>query len=191
MLLVARVVSDAQAPLQWPSLDTSSWIVLLLFLKRVPMVVNPSSMRHSRRTNILSEDIPLPKVEELREPVSSECSRGNAEHGVQLLEGLLLSLRDEEQHQEEADDVPTAIPPKGARRRKGRLKRRPGDGKEEVEEPRRGRRQRHADGPDVQRVCLGRVSERYWSLARGIDHAEEIDTQGDAGDLGGVCRYIE
>ena len=65
---------------------------------------------------------------------------------------------------------------------------RPRDAEHEVEEPRRGGSQRHTVRSHVQRVCLSTVRERHGSFAWTVNHAEQIETRGNAGDACGVVR---
>lgn len=136
----------------------------------------------------LAEDVAAAEVDGLAGAVGDLAAEGHVEDAVELLERLLLGLGDEEEDEEEADDVPAGVPAEGALRREGDQHSGPRQRQDEVEEPGRGRRERHADRPDVQRVGLGRVGEGHRPLAGRVDHAEEVGTQGDAGDVGLALR---
>lgn len=62
----------------------------------------------------------------------------------------------------------------------------PGDREDEIEEPGCGGREGHSLGADVQRVGFGGVGEGDGAFAGGVDDAEEVEADGDAGRLGGA-----
>lgn len=104
---------------------------------------------HLGRLDVAPQHIMAPEVEELRGAVAHEAAEGHVEDGVELLERLLLGLGQEEEHEEEADDVPRRVPREGALRRPCLHERRPRERDDRVEEPGRRCGERHAEGPDV------------------------------------------
>ena len=149
-------------------------------LVRILALVQPLGL------DMLAQNIPFKDVPNLADTIRSMHMRRHAENLIQLLEGLPLSLGQEQQHEEKADDIPGGVPAKRALRRKSLLQARPRDGEHAVEEPGGGGGQAHAVGADVQRVGFGGVGEGDGAFAGGVDDAEEVDAEGDAGDAGGV-----
>lgn len=135
-----------------------------------------------------AEDVALEEVRDLAQPPRGVDAGGHGEDLVELLQGPAFRLGHQHQDQPPADDVPRAVPREAALRGERVLQRRPRDGQQEVEEPRRGRRERHAVRPHVQRVRLGRVGERHGALAGGVEDAEEEDAQRDAAQARRVVR---
>lgn len=137
-----------------------------------------------------TEQIPLKEVRDLPQPIRGVEVRRHGEHLVQLLEGLPLRLGHEHQDQPPPDDVAAGVERERALRGEGVEERRPGDGEQEVEEPGRRGGQGHAVRSDVQGVGFGGVGERDGTLAGGVDDAEDVDAQRDAGDAGPVVRGL-
>lgn len=157
------------------------------FPRKCPVIILHLLNRDLGLDSVLVEQHPaVEEVRDLAQTVPSMGPQGYAEYGVELLQRTLLGLRNEEQNGEEADNVPGRVPAKGTLWLEGVKQGRPGDGQDKVEEPSGGRCQRHADGADVQRVCFGRIGERNGALARRIDDAKEVGSQGDAGNV--RCR---
>lgn len=111
--------------------------------------------------------------------VLGELADGDGEDPVELLEGALLGLRDEEKDHDEGNDVETGVEAKGT------------DGVETVEEE--GERGTQNGGPEEasgdgeahtgltvgQRVDFGRVGEGHGTFTGGVEGAEEEDEEAD------------
>jgi hypothetical protein len=69
--------------------------------------------------DMLAEQISSEEVDQLPEPPCCMDVRRHAKHLIELLQSLLLGLGHEKQHEEKSDQVPSCIPAKGSRRRKG------------------------------------------------------------------------
>ncbi len=139
-----------------------------------------------RWVDMLEEEVPAEEPEKLLQAPGGMSSGWNAKDLIELLEGLALGLGNEEQHAKEADDVPPGVPAERARGREGLQERGPRDCEHEVEEPRGGGGQGHALGTDVEGVRFGGVCEWDGAFAGGVDDAEEVQAEGDAGDVGGA-----
>ena len=72
----------------------------------------------------------------------------------------------------------------------GGLHRWPCDAEDEIEEPGRGRGERHAVRADVKGVRLGGVSERYGALTGGVYHPEKVDPESNACHTSGVTAFV-
>ena len=130
---------------------------------------------------LIEEQIPPHKINNALEAPRSMLVRRHAKHLVQFLERQALGLGHEEQDQPKADDVPAGVPREGARGREGGVQLREGDTQDKIEEPRRGRREGHADRAHVERVGFCRVGERHGAFAWGVD-----DSELDASSVSGV-----
>lgn len=110
--------------------------------------------------------------------------RRHGEHLVQLLKGLPLGLRHEQQDKHKPHHIPPSIPAKRALWFERILQTGPRDRQHEVEKPRRCRRQRHAIRTHVERVCLGGIREGHGAFAGRVGDAEQVDTQRNAAGVG-------
>lgn len=102
---------------------------------------------------------------------------------IQLLQRQRLRLGHEQQDADPADHAPGRIPPEGALILEGTLQRRPSEGEDEVEAPRRRGGEAHADLADVQRERLGAVGEGDGAHAGGVEDFEEVHPRGHHGDF--------
>lgn len=145
----------------------------------------------SFRFDVAPEDIPLEEVGNLAETVCRVDVGRHAEHLIQFFESLALGLRHEQEDQHETDEVPRRVPGECPLRFESRKHPWPGDGEDEVEEPGGSRCQTHAVSTYIQRVRFGRVCERDRTFTGRVNHGEEIDAEGNAGDSGRFVRDPE
>lgn len=87
------------------------------------------------RGRIASQEVMSKEPKELRNSIAHSSAKLDIEDAVELLQSLAFSLGQEQQHETEADNVPSGIPPKGALGFEGSLQTRPGYGQNEVEQP--------------------------------------------------------
>ena len=117
--------------------------------------------RGFRGGDIAAKDVVAPEVSELSNTVTDEAGDGDVEDGVELLEGLLLGLGQEQQHAEEPHHVPRRVPREPALWRPRRYEGWPCQRDDRVEEPGCCGGERHPCCADVERVRLGAVREGY------------------------------
>lgn len=115
--------------------------------------------------------------------------RPNTEHTIELLKRPFLRLRQTEIREPPPKEVPGGIPPERSGCRERRLQRRPRQRQDEVEPPRRRRRERHPVFADVERKRLGRIRERHGAFAGAVDDHEEVDPGCDAGETTGRVGF--
>lgn len=95
--------------------------------------------QHGLHRTSLEQDIPPQEIDQALPPPRRMPPRRNPKHLIQLLQRLAFRLRDEEQHPQEANNVPRCVPGERARGAEGREQRGEGHREDEVEEPGRRR----------------------------------------------------
>lgn len=128
-----------------------------------------------------------PEPSNLPNPIPRMRRTRHTKNLIQLLQLLPLRLGHQQQHRPPPDKIPARIPRKRALGFKLRQQAQPRHAQQEIEEPGGGRGERDAERADVEWEGFGGVGEGHGARAGRVDHAEEVDAEGDAGDaLGGV-----
>lgn len=129
-------------------------------------------------------------LDEPRQPgaglVPPEATQGHGKDVVEFFERALLGLRHEEEDHDQGAHVEARVEAECARRGQGRQHAREGDGQNSGPEEARRHGPAHADFSVRQGEDFGRVRERHGSLAGGVEGREDVDEQGDEGEVGGV-----
>ena len=66
------------------------------------------------RVDVFPEDVPLEEIRDLSKSIRSVLACRDAEDVIEFFEGLAFGLGHEEEHQEEANDIPDGVPRKCA-----------------------------------------------------------------------------
>lgn len=142
-----------------------------------------TSTRLNWSRSITPENVMSEKPEELGPTISYKSHNTNVKDLVKFLKCSSLGLGQEKEDQEESDNVPSCVETKGALWLECFLERWPGDGKDKVEKPGCCGCERHTNGTNVQGVCFGGVCKGNGSFTRGVDNAEEIDSQRNTSNM--------